>query len=162
MNKLIQHQNEIYLDTEQKVSKLEIFYHGGFVAEILGNCRVDLERGSFVIYFLSKHEELLVRYKGKLIITKINCYDENKEKVDCEKETVEDTWNKIEGAWSKLDIKWEDLNKDCKTGSHYKTLIRYTMNDTKIYKNEKNKTISATNSREFKAIEGIRRKNGVK
>ena len=66
MNTLIQHYNKIYLFTRQPVTKIEIFYEGGFVADINGNCIVDIDRGFLGIIFLSNHAELLINYAGKM------------------------------------------------------------------------------------------------
>ena len=162
MIKLTQRQNEININSQIKIKSIQFDYNGSFVAEVLGNCDVEINYNNIVINYLEKPPEVIIVYEGDLKIKNILAYDDNNNATKVTYNFKSDEWRNVSADYSNNTTKWRDYTDTFFYARPVKTLISYTKNNYKKYKNAKGQFLTDLERMENKKLNRIRGKYGIK
>jgi len=139
---LIQRKNEINIKRLDTIKILTIEYLGSFVAELQGDAFVIMNEKNITIAFNSVGDsDLLMKYYGNFRIKSLKGIKRSGGSVNIRRISRSDVLNQIFSRWDESTMKYTDYNESFSYSGGFKTLISYTKNGKKYYKDKNNKIV---------------------
>ena len=140
--RLIQRINEINIEDIHQLKVLEIDYKGSFIAELQENASVIITRKKIKIYFKEvPQSDVLMKYYGNFRIKSLKGIKRSGGYVNIRRISRSDVLNQIFSRWDESTMKYTDYNESFSYSGGFKTLISYTKNGKKYYKDKNNKIV---------------------
>lgn len=156
--KFIKYTDGVYVKNLNDISYIEIKYIGSLIADIEHNTYATVKDNVIKIYFReTAQNELLMKYKGNFKIIDLKARNKKNRLIKLTTEYINDEIKNIKSKWNGNEMRYTDYNKHSNTGTGT-SLISYTFNGKKMYKNTRNKKIieSRLPKNHYKKLNSIR------